>query len=104
MCKAGSRAGEARGSNPWPAGARAPQEEAMSHAMGWTIGAVLAVAGVGVPVWWLTSSRDAPEPEKPQIPKMDSPDEKPPAKKTDFATGDDKVAEIKFDGANAVKY
>jgi glutaminyl-peptide cyclotransferase len=76
----------------------------MSHAMGWTVGAVLAVAGVGVPVWWLTSSRDTPEPEKPQLPAMDNPDDKPPAKKTDFAVGDDKVADIKFDGAQAVKY
>lgn len=80
----------------------------MSHAMGWTIGAVLAVAGVGVPVWWLTTSRNDPEPEKPQLPVMDNPDgksgDKPPEKKTEFASGGDKVPEIKFDGERAVKY
>lgn len=79
----------------------------MSHAMGWTVGVVLAVAGVGVPVWWLTNARSGPDPETPQLPTMDGPDDKPPAKQTEFATGagkDDKVAEIKFDGARAVKY
>lgn len=78
----------------------------MSHAIGWTVGAVLAVAGVGIPMWWLTTSRPAPEPETPQLPTTDSPDDKPPAKKTEFAAGDkdDKVADVKFDGAQAVKY
>ncbi|MBN9119392.1 MAG: M28 family peptidase [Planctomycetes bacterium] len=76
----------------------------MSHAMGWTVGAVLAIAGVGVPVWWLTSSPPVPEPEKPQLPAMDAPDDKAPPKKTEFAAGDDKVPEIKFDGARSVKY
>ena len=76
----------------------------MSHAMGWTVGAVLAVVGVGVPVWWLTSSNPGPEPEKPQLPTMDNPEEKPQPKKTEFAAGDDKVPDIKFDGARAVKY
>jgi hypothetical protein len=74
--------------------------------MGWTVGAVLTVAGVGVPVWWLTRSPSGPEPEKPQLPTLANLDDKPP-KKTEFATGggaDDKVVEIKFDGARAVKY
>jgi hypothetical protein len=79
----------------------------MSHALGWTAGIVLVAVGIGVPVWWVTSSHPAaPEPEKPQIPQMDAPDENPQPKKTEFATGgaDDKVAEIKFDGERALKY
>ena len=80
----------------------------MSHVMGWTVGAVLAVAGVGLPVWWMTSSQpSAPEPEKPQIPVMDNPaNSNDPPKKTEFATGgaDDKVPEIKFDSDRAIKY
>jgi hypothetical protein len=74
--------------------------------MGWTVGAVLAVAGVGIPMWWLTTSRAVPEPEKPRLPAMDSPspspDDKPPPKKDEFAA--DKPAAVKFDGAQAVKY
>jgi glutaminyl-peptide cyclotransferase len=80
----------------------------MSQVMGWTVGAVLAVAGVGLPVWWMTSSRPAeePEPQKPQIPTMDAPE---PPKKTEFGTGagagaDDKVAEVKFDADRSIKY
>jgi glutaminyl-peptide cyclotransferase len=80
----------------------------MSHVMGWTVGAVLVAAGVGVPVWWLTSSHPTqPEPEKPQIPTMDNPaPSADPPKKTEFATGgaDDKVAEVKFDSDRALKY
>ena len=49
-----------------------------------------------------------PEPEKPQIPTMDTPaDSKEPPQKTEFATGDGKdakVAEIKFDADRALKY
>src|SRR5258708_1420630 len=78
----------------------------MSHAMGWPVGAVLAGAGVGVPVWWMASS--GPEPEKPRLPVMDNPaDPNDPPKKTEFATGggaDDKVAEVKFDGERSLKY
>ena len=76
----------------------------MSHAMGWTVGAVLVAAGVGVPMWWLTTSRSAPEPEKATLPEFKEPDDKPPAKKTEFAVGNDKAADVKFDGAQAVKY
>jgi hypothetical protein len=78
----------------------------MSQAMGWTVGAVLAVAGVGRPVWWLTSSAPpAPEPEKPQLPTMDGADDGQPPRKTEFAAGaDEKVAEVKFDGDRALKY
>src|SRR3954468_9120268 len=99
MCKAG------RG--PTVAGAipALHTEEVMSHVMGWTVGAVLAAAGVGVPVWWVTSSHPArTEPEKPQLPVMDTPED--PPKKTEFATGgaDDKVAEVKFDSDRALKY
>jgi hypothetical protein len=75
--------------------------------MGWTIGVTLAVVGVAVPVWWLTDKPRGPEPEKPVLPTMDNPDgrpdDKPPPKKEEFAS-DGKVAEIKFDGARAVKY
>lgn len=79
----------------------------MSSALGWIAGAVVAAAGVGVPMWWLTSAR-APEPETPVVPALDSPRDEPPPKKTEFGTGgkaaDDKIADIKFDGARAVKY
>ena len=79
----------------------------MSQMMGWTVGAVLAVVGVGVPVWWMASSRPAgPEPETPQLPAMGALDDKKP-QKTEFATGDgkdDKAAEVKFDADRALKY
>ena len=78
----------------------------MSHAVGWTVGAVLAVAGVGVPMWWLTSSRPDPDKQTPLLPEFKDPDDKDPPKKTEFATGnkDEKAAGTKFDGAQAVKY
>src|SRR5579859_4673370 len=80
----------------------------MSHVMGWAAGVTFALVGIGGPMWWLASSHDdAPEPETPQLPRMDDPsDAKDPQKKTEFATGgaDDKTPEIKFDGAQAVKY
>ncbi|MCI0699753.1 MAG: M28 family peptidase [Planctomycetia bacterium] len=78
----------------------------MSQALGWTIGAVVVLAGVGAPVWWLTTRNSAPEPEKPQLPVMDNPDDKKPPS-TEFGTGggaDDKLVEIKFDGDRALKY
>src|SRR5262245_29402539 len=72
----------------------------MSHAVGWAVGAVVVIAGVGGPIWWFTSRT---EPEKPPLPVMDSLDDK---KQTEFATGgaDNKVPEIKFDGDRALKY
>jgi hypothetical protein len=81
----------------------------MSQVMGWTVGVAVALAGVGAPVWWLTSARHPePEPEQPQPPAMDAPQEaKEPAKTTDFATGnaaDGKAADLTFDGDRAVKY
>jgi len=93
----------------------------MSQAMGWTAGVVLVAAGIGVPMWWLTSARSgAPLPEKPEIriapdvaasaqdqmPRMDNPpDPNDPPKKTEFAAGgDDKTPAIKFDGDQALKY
>jgi glutaminyl-peptide cyclotransferase len=82
----------------------------MSQVMGWTVGAAVALVGVGAPVWWFTSSRPAAgEPEKPQIAApTDGAAAADPPKKTEFATGaaggDDKVAELKFDGDQAVKY
>jgi hypothetical protein len=81
----------------------------MSQVMGWTLGVTVALAGIGVPAWWLTTSWHADTPETPQLPtlKTDAPsDPADPPKKTEFATGaaDDKTPEIKFDGAQAVKY
>jgi hypothetical protein len=79
----------------------------MSQVMGWAVGVALAAAGVGVPVWWLTTSRGGPEPEEPQLPSMDSPARADdPPKKTEFATGGagGKAADIKFDGDRALKY
>jgi hypothetical protein len=89
----------------------------MSQVMGWTVGVAVALVGIGGPVWWFTRSHhDAPEPETPHPPTMDTPadpknppqpaDSNDPPRKTEFATGagDDKVTEIKFDGDRAVKY
>ncbi|MBM3978989.1 MAG: M28 family peptidase [Planctomycetes bacterium] len=66
----------------------------MSHVMGWTLGIVVAVVGGGASMWWLTSGRGE-EAQTAQVPTMDDAPDK-------FA--DDKLPEIKFDGAQAVKY
>ncbi len=65
----------------------------MSQVMGWTVGIAVALAG-GASMWWLTARDSGPEPQTPTMPTMDAPDK--------FA--DDKTPEIKFDGAQSLKY
>ncbi len=76
----------------------------MSQMMGWAVGLTLAAVGVGVPMWWITSDR--PAPETPQLPTMDTPSAEEPPKKTEFATGgaNEKAPMVKFDSEQAAKY
>ncbi len=81
----------------------------MSHMLGWLAGGLIVAAGVAVPFWWLTQTQSLePTPESPQLPTLgDSPDDKAPPSKTEFATGagaNAPAAEIKFDGDRALKY
>jgi hypothetical protein len=89
----------------------------MSQGFGWLIGAVLLVAAVAVPVWWLSQS-PAPNPapkadpgaDKAVLPTMkDGPEAQDPKdpKKTEFGTGTepkDDTKPVKFDGDRALKY
>jgi hypothetical protein len=90
----------------------------MSQGFGWVIGAVLLVAAIAAPFWWLSRSEQPHPPatkadenaDKPVLPVMkDGPEAQDPKqpKKTEFGTGTgqkDETKPVKFDGDRALKY
>lgn len=70
------------------------------------VGAILAIAVIGVPVWWATSSARTmpPRAEGPDMKEGDPKDPKRPAFAEDRAPAAAGIAEIKLDAARAMKY